>query len=187
MNKLIEADRALFHVLNGKLHDSFFDWLMPLVRNSMTWVPLYFFLLLFVVINFKKDRWWWLAIAAATAIISDAISSDIIKENIFRLRPCSDPTLADSVRFLLDYRPQSSSFTSSHAFNHFSMAAFFYYTLRGKMGKWSLLFFLWAGTISYAQVYVGVHFPLDVICGGLIGFVLGYLSAKSFNKNYDLQ
>ncbi|MBS1497363.1 MAG: phosphatase PAP2 family protein [Bacteroidetes bacterium] len=187
MHKLIEADRALFYVLNGKWHNSFFDWLMPFVRNSMTWIPLYLFLLLFVAVNYKKDRWWWLAIAAATAIISDAISSDIIKENIWRTRPCSDPTLGDTVRFLLNYRPQSSSFTSSHAFNHFSMASYFYYTLKGKMGKWALLFFAWAGIISYAQVYVGVHFPIDVICGGLIGFVLGYLSAKSFNKNYELQ
>jgi undecaprenyl-diphosphatase len=85
------------------------------------------------------------------------------------------------------YRPQSSSFTSSHAANHFAMATYLYSTLKEKQGKWPLVFFFWAFIISYAQVYVGVHYPIDVTCGALIGILIGYLSGKSFNRTYGLQ
>ncbi len=186
MNKLLGLDKELFSLINGKWHNEWFDTLMPFLRNANSWVPLYLFLLVFALYNFKKNTWWWIFFAAGTVIISNFLSADIIKENFFRLRPCNDPELADTVRVLVTYRPQSSSFVSSHATNHFAMAAFFYFTLSKFMGKWALLFFYWALSICYAQVYVGVHFPLDTICGGLIGFVFGYLSARSFNKNYDL-
>ena len=186
MNKLLQLDKQIFQVINNGWQNNFFDTVMPFLRNSNFWLPLYLFLLLFALVNFKKNRAWWIFYAVGTVILSNYLSSDIIKENIFRLRPCNDPELADSIRVLVSYRPQSSSFTSSHSVNHFAMGAFFYSTLHPFIGKWALLFFVWAISICYAQVYVGVHFPLDVICGGLIGLVLGYLSARSFNNNYQL-
>ena len=185
MNKVLQLDKQLFTVINGN-HNDLFDTLALFLRNSNSWMPLYLFLLCFALVNFRKNTWWWVFFAAGTVILTNFLSSDIIKENIFRLRPCNDPDLADTVRVLVNYRPQSSSFTSSHATNHFAMAAFFYFTLNRFIGKWGLLFFAWALSICYAQVYVGVHFPLDVTSGGLIGFVFGYLSARSFNKNYEL-
>lgn len=186
MNAIIQADRAIFEWINNHCHNSFFDWLMPHIRNSITWVPFYIFLLAFVVVNFKKNSFWWILFAAGTVILSNFISSDIIKENIHRLRPCNDPYFKEKINFLLAYRPQSSSFTSSHATNHFAMAAFFYFTLKKHIGNIAWLFFFWGAIICIAQVYVGVHFPLDVIAGGLIGFVFGYLCAKAFNKSYFL-
>lgn len=186
MNKILETDKGLFKLINGAWHNDLFDTVMPFLRNANFWMPLYLFLFVFALANFKKNTWWWVLFAAGTVILTNFFSSDIIKENIFRLRPCNDPQLADSIRVLAGYRPQSSSFTSSHATNHFGMAAFFYFTLRKFIGGWGLLFFFWAASICYAQVYVGVHFPLDTISGGMIGFVFGYLSARSFNKNYDL-
>ena len=186
MEQLFSYDRHLFRLINYDWHNRFFDWLMPWLRNSNVWIPLYFFLLLFSVINYKKTAWWWVIFAVCTAILTDIISSTIIKENIFRLRPCNDPAIADWVRVLVGYRPQSSSFTSSHAANHFGMAMFLYLTLKKNFGKWPFFFFLWAFSISFAQVYVGVHYPLDVTCGALIGILIGYLSGKSFNRNYGL-
>ena len=121
-----------------------------------------------------------------TVILCDFVSSKIIKENIMHIRPCNDPAIAGWVHVLVGYRPQSSGFTSSHATNHFGMAMFIFFTLRTHFKKWPALLFLWAFSISFAQVYVGVHYPLDVICGGLIGILIGYLSGKSFNKNYGL-
>lgn len=187
MNKLLQLDNKFFQILNNNWHNAPFDTMMPFLRNSNFWIPLYLFLLMFALFNFKKDAGWWIFFAAGTVILSNFISSDLIKENIWRLRPCNDPQLAGSVRVLVNYRPQSSSFTSSHATNHFAMAAFFYFTLNKFIGKWTRLFFCWAFAISYAQVYVGVHYPLDVISGGLIGYVFGYLSARSFNKNHELE
>lgn len=186
MHQIIQADRYLFSLINQRLHNGFFDLIFPFLRNSIFWLPLYLFLLLFVSVNFKKHVWWWIAFAACTAIISDFISSDVIKEHIYRVRPCNDESLRTSMRFLLNYRPQSSSFTSSHAVSHFALAWFFYGTLKNIVGKWALLFFLWAFLIVYAQVYVGVHFPLDVLCGAIIGTAIGWFTAYSYNKRHLL-
>lgn len=186
MNRLIQLDHHLFYLINGKWHNNLFDSVMPVLRAPQLWVPLYLFLLLFILLNFRKNAGWWILFIAGTALLSDFISSDLIKENIFRLRPVNNPYLVPAARSLLNYKPQSSSFTSSHAVNHFSLATFFYFTLKKHIGKWAKLFFLWAGIIIYAQVYVGVHFPLDVICGAMVGILFGYLSSQSFNKNYGL-
>ncbi len=186
MEQLLTYDRQLFRLINSKWSNSFFDWLMPWLRNSNVWLPLYLFLLLFGLINYKKTGWWWVIFGACTVILTDFISSKLIKETIIRIRPCNDPSLADYIHVLVGYRPQSSSFVSSHAANHFGMAMYFYTTLRKTVGQWPLLFFLWAFSIAFSQVYVGVHFPLDVACGALIGILIGYLSGKSFNRNYGL-
>ena len=186
MQKLLELDKRLFIIINSKWHNSFLDATMPITRHAMVWAPFYLFMILFVLINFKKTGILWVLFAAGTVALTNIISSDLIKENIIRLRPCNDPDMASGLRFLLSYRPQSSSFTSSHATNHFGLAAFFFFTLIPHIGKCAWLFFVWAALVIYAQVYVGVHYPLDVICGGLVGFLFGYLSSRSFNKNYSL-
>lgn len=186
MNPVIALDRRLFVLINNGLQNSFFDSIMPVIRNSMTWVPLYLFLLIFVLVNFNKNKWWWILGVIVVAALSDVISSKLIKNSFFRLRPCNDPELAAKLHYIMPYKPQSSSFTSSHAFSHFALAAFFFYTLHKYMNKWTYLFFLWAFVICFAQVYIGVHFPGDVLSGGVFGFVFGYLLAKSFNKRYSL-
>ncbi|RYY50821.1 MAG: phosphatase PAP2 family protein [Chitinophagaceae bacterium] len=186
MHPVIEFDRQLFTIVNSRLTNAVFDAAMPFIRNQYIWGPLYLFVVVLVLANFKKNTGWWLFFFAGTAMLTNFISSDLIKENIYRVRPCNDPTMAEQLRFLVTYRPKSSSFTSSHATNHFGLAAFFYYSLKPYIGKWGWLFYGWAGIIIYAQVYVGVHYPLDVVCGALIGFLFGYLSARSFNKNYSL-
>jgi membrane-associated phospholipid phosphatase len=186
MEQLLSYDRQFFKVINNQWSNAFFDWLMPWLRNSEMWYPLYLFLFLLVVINFKKTGWWWVLLAVGTVILTDFVSSNLIKQYIIRLRPCNEPSITSWVHVLVGYRPQSSSFTSSHAATHFGMAMFFYITLKTKFEKWPVAFFFWAFSISFAQVYVGVHYPLDIICGGLIGILIGYLSGKSFNKSCGL-
>lgn len=186
MEQLLFYDKQLFRIINHQWSNSFFDWLLPWLRNSNMWIPLYLFLVLLVTINFRKTGWWWVIFAAGTVILTDFVSSTIIKHNIIRLRPCNDPDIASWINVLVGYRPQSSSFTSSHATNHFGMAMFLYLTLRERFKNWPALFFFWAFSISFAQVYVGVHYPIDILCGGLIGILIGYLSGKSFNKNHGL-
>ena len=186
MQSILSLDRYLFTTINYRWHNSLFDTIMPYIRNQYFWGPFYLFMIVFVLVNFKKNSVWWVVFVLCTAVLTNFISSELIKGNIWRLRPCNDPTMADYLRFLVNYRPQSSSFTSSHAANHFGLAAFLYFTLKKYIGKWSLLFFAWAAIICYAQVYVGVHYPFDTVAGGIIGFIFGYLPAKSFNKNYSL-
>lgn len=186
MERLLELDKEFFILINNKWSNPVLDSTLPLLRVQLIWWPFYLFMLLLVLFNFRKTGIWWVLFAAATAGLTNIISSDFIKENVIRLRPCNDPAMAEQLRFLLSYRPQSSSFTSSHAANHFGLGAFFFLTLRKHIGNTAWIFFLWALLVVYAQVYVGVHYPIDVIAGGLVGSLFGYLSARSFNKNYSL-
>lgn len=183
---LKQIDLNLFSRINGQWHSGFFDKLFPFIREAYLWVPFYFFLILFVTINFKTVGWYWVLFFLITAAFSDVFSSRVIKETFFRLRPCNDPSLVDSVRFLVSYCPTSSSFTSSHAVNHFALATFIFRTFRRTVSPYWALIFVWAGLVAYAQVYVGVHFPLDVTGGALIGVVIGYISSKIFNKKIGL-
>lgn len=186
IQSLLQFDRHLFTIINGRWHNDFFDWLMPWLRNSSLWIPLYFFLVLFAAINYKANGWRFIVVAIIAVTISDLISSSLIKQTILRVRPCNEPTLADTIRVLVGYRPQSSSFTSSHAVNHFTLATYLFITLKNPMGRWRWLCFAWAFSIIYAQVYVGVHYPLDVVCGAIIGILIGYLHGQLFNKRYQL-
>jgi membrane-associated phospholipid phosphatase len=179
----MEWDRNLLRHINADWHNSFLDWLLPFLRNADMWAPLYLFLILFVLLNCKKNGWWWLLAAVSTSIITNYTSSNLIKENIWRLRPCNDPALAGWLRTLPGiYLPESSSFTSSHAANHFGMAIFLFLTLKNVMGKWRYLFFVWAASICYAQMYIGVHYPFDIICGAAVGSMIGFVTASVFRK-----
>lgn len=182
MQQLIHLDKELFKLINGQWTNSFFDWIMLWLRNSTLWVPLYFFLFLFLAINYKKQGLWIIIFAIITVAITDSVSSKIIKPYFGRLRPCNDPDMMGMVRFLLHYRPGNGSFTSSHAANHFGMAMFLYTALKKYFGKWMLLFFVWAFFISYAQIYVGVHYPLDILGGAVFGCLVGYGTAYILNS-----
>lgn len=179
-------DTWLLTHINQDWSNSFLDALAPYLRETLFWIPLYLFLLLFVSINFKAKGLWWIVGFILVAALSDLISSQLIKQNIFRLRPCRDMEVMQQIRFFVNYCPGSSSFTSSHATSHFAQAVFFYCTLRHVIGKWALLFFLWAFSIAYTQVYVGVHYPFDVISGGLLGCGIGFALTKLFHNRVGM-
>lgn len=182
MQSILDWDRQLFFAINHGSANDFFDTVLPWARTANTWLPLYLFLIAFATINYGKKGWIWALMAGLTVVLTNYISSDIIKELVWRPRPCRDISIAHQVRFIVEYCPQSSSFTSSHAVNHFGMAAFIFFTGKKLFGKWMSLFFLWAFVVIYAQVYVGVHYPLDVLCGAIAGTLIGYLMASIFNK-----
>lgn len=176
------VDERLLIWVNQGLGNPVLDTLLPFVRETLFWYPLYLFLLLFAVSNFRAKGWWWVLGVILTASLADLLSSQVIKEQIWRLRPCRDPEVAVQLRFFINYCPGSSSFTSSHATSHFAQALFFIYTLR-HLTRWAYLFLVWAGAIAFSQVYVGVHYPFDVIMGALIGSALGFLMAKMYHKH----
>jgi len=183
MQQILEADRYVFNLINNKWNNSFFDVLMPFLRNSNLWLPLYLFLLVFALLNIRKS-WWFVLLILSTAALTDILSSHIIKNHIFRLRPCRDPDLMGTVRVLVHYCPQSSSFTSSHAANHFGLATFASITLYPYAGKWIYLTYVWAFLIIYAQLYVGVHYPIDVLGGALVGVMAGLLTSWIYQKKW---
>ncbi|MEJ7769587.1 MAG: phosphatase PAP2 family protein [Chitinophagaceae bacterium] len=180
--RIIDFDYWLFFKMNGTWTNHFLDAVFPFLRESVIWIPLYLFLLVFILTNFGLHGVYWAIAFICTVSLCDIISSHLIKETFMRLRPCRNPDIASQVNFLVKYCPMNSSFVSSHAANHFGMALFVFSTLRGYAPYWAGLFFVWAAIIGYAQVYVGVHFPSDVICGALVGCLIGILGSRLFNK-----
>ena len=179
---LDNLDKSLFKLINGQWTNSFFDSVTPWWREQSTWYTLYIALLIYVVLKLKKDSWKWIIGFIIIVAISDIISSHILKEWIGRVRPCHEPSLVGYCKLLIGRCPTSGSFTSSHASNHFAMAVFIFYTLRKFFGKFGGIFIVWAATIAYAQVYVGVHYPFDVICGAILGSTIGWGMSKLYAK-----
>ena len=185
LDTIKKLDTWLFLKINNDWTNPFLDSVFPLWREANTWIPLYFFLLLFMLLNFGIKCWPWIVFLLVGFALTDQ-SSNFFKVLVNRPRPCYDDVLMGQVRLLLGRCPSSQSFTSSHATNHFGLAMFLYLTLKPYIQKWGLLFFIWAATISYGQVYVGVHYPLDILGGCLLGCTLGFLNASFFNRRIGL-
>jgi len=179
---LEKADQALFELINGQWTMPFFDVFMPWMRTSEHWFPFYLALVGYVFYRWGWKAWKWLFVLAITIGLSDQLSSFLFKPFFHRLRPCADPAMLTHVKLLLGACPTNFSFTSSHATNHFSLAIFVFMTLQPLFKKYTYLFFVWAGIICYAQVYVGVHYPLDVFAGALLGLMIGYVGARLYLK-----
>ena len=180
--RLEEWDRWLFIKLNSQWTNPVFDAFFPLFRDAYIWAPLYLFILVFIIVNYgQKGMLWFLGFVCAVAV-TDIIGARVLKESFERLRPCGDPGFMDQVRLLLPRCSGSYSFISNHAANHFSLATYAFLTFSGVFRNWMYLGFAWALFIAYAQVYVGVHYPLDVLGGALLGMVTGALMAWIFNK-----
>lgn len=182
LERFDEIDKWLFLLINTRLTNTFFDAVMPFLRESDIWIPFYLFLFVFVTYNFGLKAWPWIFFLAITVIISDQISSSFLKDFFNRTRPCRNEELTGIMRLLVVYCPKSGSFTSSHAANHFAIAWFLFHTLRSYLHKYVWLFFIWGGLIAYAQVYVGVHYPFDVIGGAALGCLIGAVTSKVYLK-----
>jgi membrane-associated phospholipid phosphatase len=182
-HQLETFDKWLFTKINSQFTNSFFDYLMPYLRNSNYWIPLYLFLFFFVVLNFKTNGWWWCLFFLCLISLTDIISSRFFKDVVERVRPCNDIDMFSHIRLLVAC-PAGYSFTSSHAANHFGMASFFFFTFRHIISKWAWMPFVWAFFIVYAQVYVGVHYPLDVLGGAALGMLIAWTLALFFNKRF---
>lgn len=184
LHQLEQWDQWLFIQVNNYQSNSFFDSIMPYLRIAYFWTPLYLFLLVFITSNFKTRGWWWSLLFLCTVSLCDMTSSKLVKEAFDRLRPCQDPNFFSYVRLLVDSCGAGKSFTSSHAANHFGMATFIFITLRPVIGKWVWIGYLWAAAIGYAQVYVGVHYPFDILGGAAIGLAFGWMLGTFFNKRF---
>jgi undecaprenyl-diphosphatase len=182
LTQLLTKDQALFSLINGKWTNIVFDKLMPWLRTSNNWVPFYAALLIYLFVKWGSKAWKWLIIVALNVTITDQISSSFFKPFFHRLRPCADLAIMYKSRLLLDHCAGGFSFTSSHAANHFGLAMLVFMTLQPLFKKYTFLFFIWAAIIGYAQIYVGVHYPLDVLVGSCIGLLVGYGMSKLYIK-----
>lgn len=182
--KLVQWDQSLFISINSDWTNPVFDVVLPIMRNSFIWYPLYLFLLIFVLLNFKVRGLWWAVFFLSTLALTDMTGTYLFKHVFERLRPCSDPEFFTHVRLLLKQCAGGYSFTSNHAANHFGMATFFFITFRHLFKIWAWIALCWAGVICYSQVYVGVHYPLDVLAGAMLGLAFGITTGTFFNKRF---
>lgn len=179
LQQILHADYNLMLKINKDWQFEAFDTIALFIREATFWLPLYTFIVLLAGLNFGKKGFWWIAALIALVSLTDMISSHVIKDWLYRPRPCRDAYMAHQIRFLAKTCGMNGSFTSSHATNHFAIAMFLYQSLK-RHSRWWVLAFLWAGLISYAQVYVGVHYPADIIGGALLGMAAGYFAARVF-------
>ena len=180
MEELLSFDYRLFHLINQVWVSPGLDAFMMFMRNQYVWGPLYIFLVGFVLFNYGKQGGLYLLLLICTLSVSDLVSSRLIKKNVERLRPCNQVELEGQRRVLVRCG-SGFSFTSSHATNHFTVATFMVASSFNFLGKARFLFLVWAACIAYAQVYVGVHFPTDVLAGSLVGAFIGFTGSKISN------
>lgn len=188
-SNLLPFDKAVFTFINQTLTHPFLDKFFLFWREERTWYILYAFIIGFSIYKFKTKAWIFFVTAIATVALSDQISSQLLKPFFQRPRPCIDENFKYLVR-LVDDCPTAFSFTSSHATNHFALALFFMSTLSFAMKRYKYLWLLWAFLVAYGQVYIGVHYPTDVIFGALIGIIVGtftfYLYKQLHLKIYKI-
>lgn len=182
LQTILEWDSWLFLKINTILTHPLLDKIFPLWRDSELWVPFYLFLIVLAIVNFGKKAWSWILFAIINVALTDQASSSLIKNWFARIRPCNEELLVGKMRLLLEHCSGGFSFTSSHATNHFGFAMFVFLTTRHLFGKWGKWLFVWAATISYGQVYVGVHYPVDILFGALLGSGIGALTAGYYNR-----
>lgn len=169
--EIIRWDKALFFLINSVWTSPLKDEIMPLLRNKYIWAPLYVFIAAFFLKNYKIHGVYVLLYLGVVVLFCDQISTTL-KPFIQRLRPCHDDFWIEHLRLLVGCG-KSFGFPSNHAANHFGVAAFLGVLLWRNSRFILPVALLWAGVICYAQVYVGVHYPLDILGGAVLGSGIG--------------
>ncbi len=180
INYLQNLDTQLFLFLNG-FHNSFFDFLMFWISERFVWIPLYLFFIFLIIIKYKKNAVWILLLVALMMLVSDQLSV-LIKNLVQRPRPCHNEQIAALVHLVNGKCGGAFGFVSSHASNSFTIAVFLIPFLRSysKYFGWGLIF--WAAIISDSRVYLGVHYPGDILFGALLGCLIGCLFSAVYFK-----
>lgn len=184
MTTLLELDQELFFFINQDLGNPVLDAVMPWWRDKKTWIPLYLVLILFSLLKFKKKGLTFILAVILAAGLGDAVSSHLMKPTFERVRPCNEPALQDAMTLRAGCG-KAYSFTSSHATNHMAVATIIALTLGMIYPKIRWPFYLWAASIAFGQVYVGVHYPGDVLVGAFIGWGIGNIVAKMYLRLPD--
>jgi len=167
---LLEFDKKVFLYLNG-MHSPDWDYIMVWITGNILWIPLYAFILFMVIYRERPYRFiFTILFVAVTVLLCDQISV-IIKNLVERPRPSHNSEIADLIHIVNNYRGGEYGFVSSHAANFFGVATFL--SNQFKHYKWSLFLLSWAALISYSRIYLGVHYPLDIVCGAVLGVLIG--------------
>lgn len=178
---LIDIDKQLFVFLNS-MHNEFWDGIMSLITAKKTWFPFYALIIVFIILKYKKERWLIFITIAILITFTEQIASGLFKPLIGRLRPCHEPTLEGLVHTINGKCGGQFGYFSAHASNTFGLAGFIFLLVKNEVKlKWiGISLFIWAAVVSYSRVYVGVHYPLDIFSGAILGLLLSYFIHKLY-------
>ena len=177
METLISLDKAFFLWLNG-LGSPKFDNFWMLMTHRESNVIVYLFLWIFISIKTSLRKGLYLLIFTGLLILCTDQLTNLFKFSFARLRPCYDEEIKSLVRLVKPTCGGRFSFFSGHASNSFALAVFFSGILKAYSRLFLYLLLFIAALIAYSRIYIGVHFPLDIFCGMLMGSLIGYLFHK---------
>jgi len=183
LHELLELDRRLLVWLNG-FHADWLDPIMYYTSQTFFWLPLYVFLIWLIVKDFRKESWIPVIGIIITIVLADQITTSIMKPYFARLRPSQEPSLQGVIHLVRDrhgeiYTGGLYGFASSHAANTFATALFFTLLFRSKH-RWITWLFLWAAGMTYTRIYLGAHYPGDILVGAIVGLASGFAGFKTF-------
>lgn len=172
-------DTKLFLFLNG-LHADWLDPIMIFISGKLTWLPFYLVLLFLVLKNYKRQSILIIIGIILLIVCSDQISSSIFKPLFERPRPCHNEAIKDLVYLPTGHCGGAYGFISSHACNAFALAVFITKILKEHYSKIAWVMFVWASLVAYSRIYMGVHYPGDVVVGAIVGAIIGILIFKLY-------
>ncbi len=182
LDKLITIDTNVFLWING-YHSPFWDKLMWHISGKLEWLPLYLLLAGYIIYRY---RWRSLPVFIVIGIVitlADQLSVIAFKQTIQRLRPTHNSDIAYLVHTVNDYRGGSFGFISSHAANSFALAGFL--SLLFQKRYFTLFMFFWAALVSYSRIYLGVHYPGDILGGAIFGCLIAWTSYRLYLKTIN--
>jgi undecaprenyl-diphosphatase len=171
-DKIIDFDKSLLVCINSFKSD-FFDDFFFIFSGQLVWLLTASVIIGILIINQKKDFVFVVLALVFLIAISDQISSGIIKKLVERQRPTHEPTLEGMVNIVHNCRGGGFSFVSSHAANGFAFATFSALLVKNRI--YSITLLIWAFFTGYSRLYLGVHYPLDVLGGSIVGIGTGFL------------
>ncbi len=186
MDDILQWDKDLFLWLNG-FHTPWLDPVMLLITKTAFWIPFFLLLVYLIFKNYGKEGWLILAGAGLAILLADRITTGLMKPFFGRLRPSHDPGLQELVHTVGGYKGGLHGFASSHAANTFAVAMMMWLVFKDIYG-WIGFIFIWALLMGYTRIYLGVHYPGDIIVGSLIGLMssaLGYWFYRWFKSVRD--
>lgn len=179
MYEIIQEDKEVFLFLNT-LGSKPFDQFWILISEVWIWIPFYIILTYFIYKNFKLKSFLFILLFIALGVtVSDQLAG-IFKHGVMRLRPCHDPSLDLLMREVKCGGPYG--FYSGHASNTFFLASFLSFLFKGRYRFLPFLLFFWASVVAYSRIYLGVHFPMDILMGAAMGFLIGGLFSNLCKK-----
>lgn len=182
-SKIQDMDMQVLSLFNGS-DNIMLDQMVQILTSGLTWIPLY--VMLFFVVIRNNETMGQIALVVGSAIFcvlfADGLVDGIIKQLAERWRPSNDPTFKYMVQVVDDIRPKGYSFCSAHAANTMSLAVFFSLLIRSKMLTITLV--IWSLINCWTRLYLGVHYPSDILCGMIIGIIVGILVYLLYYKIY---